>query len=157
MELRDLLVALVLVWVAAKIAGEAMERVGEPAVLGELLAGVLIGPGVLGLVHESPTLHAFAELGVLMLLFEVGLDSGDARGRGGVAAPFAAGFALMWWHGHPAIAAVCVGATLAIITPAWLKALWSPALGVRQAYAQGGTSRCVRAQIPMRGGTNTND
>ena len=74
-EFRDLLLGLVLVWLAAKVAGEAMERVGQTAVLGELLAGVLIGPGVLGLVHESPALHALAELGVLILLFEVGLES----------------------------------------------------------------------------------
>ena len=64
-----------LVWLAAKLAGEAMERVGQTAVLGELLAGVLIGPGVLGQVHESEVLHALAELGVLILLFEVGLES----------------------------------------------------------------------------------
>ena len=53
----------------------AMERIGQTAVLGELLAGVIIGPGVLGLVHESEALHALAELGVLILLFEVGLES----------------------------------------------------------------------------------
>jgi Kef-type K+ transport system membrane component KefB len=122
-ELRDLLVALVLVWVAAKIAGEAMERLGQTAVLGELLAGVIVGPGVLGLVHESVTLHALAALGVLILLFEVGLES-DARelmragmqatlvAVVGVVVPFAAGFALMRWLGHPAILAVFVGATL---------------------------------------------
>ena len=75
MEFRDLLLGLVLVWLAAKVAGEAMERIGQTAVLGELLAGVLIGPGVLGLVHESEVLHALAELGVLILLFEVGLES----------------------------------------------------------------------------------
>jgi Sodium/hydrogen exchanger family len=74
MEFRDLLLGLVLVWLAAKVAGEAMERIGQTAVLGELLAGVLIGPGVLGLVHESGALHALAELGVLILLFEVGLE-----------------------------------------------------------------------------------
>ncbi len=52
-----------------------MERIGQTAVLGELLAGVLIGPGGLGLVHDSDALHALAELGVLILLFEVGLES----------------------------------------------------------------------------------
>jgi Kef-type K+ transport system membrane component KefB len=75
MEFRELLLSLVLVWLAAKAAGEGMERIGQTAVLGELLAGVIIGPGVLGLVHESEALHALAELGVLILLFEVGLES----------------------------------------------------------------------------------
>ena len=122
MEFRDLLLGLVLVWVAAKVAGEALERIGQTAVLGELLAGVIIGPGVLGLVHESHVLHALAELGVLILLFEVGLESdlGELLRAGlqatlvalvGVAAPFAVGYAVMDWLGHPALLAVFVGAT----------------------------------------------
>ena len=123
MEFRDLLLGLVLVWLTAKLAGEAMERLGQTAVLGELLAGVLIGPGVLGLVHESEVLHALAELGVLILLFEVGLESdlGGLLRAGlqatlvaliGVAAPFAVGYGVMSWLGHPALLAVFVGATL---------------------------------------------
>jgi hypothetical protein len=68
MEARELLFGLVLVWLAAKAMGEAMERIGQPAILGELLAGVIIGPGVLGLVRESYARHALAELGVLILL-----------------------------------------------------------------------------------------
>ena len=122
MELRDLLLGLVLVWLAAKVAGEAMERIGQTAVLGELLAGVIIGPGVLGLVHESRELHALAELGVLILLFEVGLESDleDLLRAGlqaalvafvGVAAPFAVGYVVMDWLGHPTLLAVFVGAT----------------------------------------------
>jgi Kef-type K+ transport system membrane component KefB len=123
MEFRDLLLGLVFVWLAAKIAGEAMERIGQTAVLGELLAGVIIGPGVLGFVHDSQGLHALAELGVLILLFEVGLESdlGDLLRAGfqatlvalvGVGVPFAVGYAIMDSLGHPALLAVFVGATL---------------------------------------------
>lgn len=122
MELRDLLLGLAIVWLAAKLAGEAMERIGQTAVLGELLAGVLIGPGVLGLVHESTALHALAELGVLILLFEVGLESdlGALLRAGlqaalvalvGVVVPFAVGYGVMSWLGHPTLLAVFVGAT----------------------------------------------
>jgi Kef-type K+ transport system membrane component KefB len=122
-EIRELLVGLVLVWLAAKVAGEGMERIGQTAVLGELLAGVIIGPGVLGLVHESDVIHALAELGVLILLFEVGLESDlDELLRAGpqaalvavvgVVVPFAAGFGVMHWLGHPPLLAVFVGATL---------------------------------------------
>ncbi len=123
MDFRDLLVGLAIVWLAAKVAGESMERLGQTAVLGELLAGVVIGPGVLGLVHESAILHALAELGVLILLFEVGLES-DLSGLlkagiqstlvalVGVALPFVAGFAVMWVLGHPSLVAVFVGAAL---------------------------------------------
>jgi Kef-type K+ transport system membrane component KefB len=119
----ELLVGLVLVWLAAKLAGEGMERVGQTAVLGELLAGVLIGPGVLGLVRESDVLHALAELGVLLLLFEVGLESdlhellragvqATVVALVGIAVPFVVGFGLMAWLGHPSLVAVFVGATL---------------------------------------------
>lgn len=121
MEFRDLLIGLVLVWLASKLAGEGMERIGQTAVLGELLAGVIIGPGVFGLVRETEVLHALAELGVLILLFEVGLESDvhDLLRAGvqatlvalvGVAAPFALGYGIMHWLGHPPILAVFVGA-----------------------------------------------
>jgi Na+:H+ antiporter len=122
-EFRELLIALVIIWLAAKLAAEGMERIGQTAVLGELLAGVVIGPGVLGLVHESEVIHALAELGVLILLFEVGLEADLAKllkagpqavlvAVVGVVVPFAAGFGLMSWLGHPGLVAVFVGATL---------------------------------------------
>lgn len=123
MEFREVLVSLAIIWIAAKIASEGMERLGQTAVLGELLAGVVIGPGVLGLVHESEILHALAELGALILLFEVGLgsDLGELLKAGvqsivvalvGVALPFLLGFAAKQALGHPALLAVFVGATL---------------------------------------------
>jgi Kef-type K+ transport system membrane component KefB len=123
MDLRELLFGLVVVWVVAKAAGEGMERLGQTAVLGELLAGVIIGPGVLGLVRETAVLHALAELGVLILLFEVGLESdldelleaglqATLVAAVGVIIPFAAGFALMNWLGHPSLVSIFVGAIL---------------------------------------------
>jgi Kef-type K+ transport system membrane component KefB len=83
---------------------------------------VIIGPGLLGLVRESEVLHALAELGVLILLFEVGLESdlGDLLRAGlqamlvalvGVAVPFAVGYGVMYWLGHPLLLAVFVRAT----------------------------------------------
>ncbi len=122
-ELRELLLGLVIVWLAAKLAGEGMERLGQTAVLGELLAGVLIGPGVLSVVHESQMLHALAEIGVVILLFEIGLESDlDELLRAGpqatlvavvgIACPFLAGFGLAVWWGKPALVAVFVGAAL---------------------------------------------
>ncbi|MBI4638800.1 MAG: cation:proton antiporter [Candidatus Rokubacteria bacterium] len=123
MEFRELLFGLAIVWLAAKLAGEGMERVGQTAVLGELLAGVLIGPGGFRLVHETEVLHALAELGVLILLFEVGLESDldELLGAGaqsilvavvGVAVPFVVGFALMRAWGYAPLSAVFVGAAL---------------------------------------------
>ncbi len=123
MEFHDLLIGLVIILLAAKLGGELMARLGQTAVLGELLAGVVIGPGVLALVRESEVLHALAELGVLILLFEVGLESDLAKllkagpqavlvALVGVVVPFAAGFGLMHGLGHPGLVAVFVGATL---------------------------------------------
>ena len=123
MQFHDLLIGLIVILLAAKLAGEAMERLGQTAVLGELLAGVAIGPGVLGLVRESDVLHAFAELGVLVLLFEVGLESDLAKllkagpqavlvAVVGVVVPFVAGYGLMRALGHSALVAIFVGATL---------------------------------------------
>jgi Kef-type K+ transport system membrane component KefB len=58
----------------AKLFGALAQRIGQPAVLGELVAGVILGPSVLGLVDpQTDVLHLFAELGVIILLFEIGL------------------------------------------------------------------------------------
>ena len=72
---------LALILVAAKIGGEAATRVGQPAVLGELLAGVALGnvgffgAGGLEAMKTDPALDMLSRLGVLVLLFEVGLES----------------------------------------------------------------------------------
>jgi Kef-type K+ transport system membrane component KefB len=121
--------------VAAKLLGELAERVGQPAVLGELVAGMLLGGSVLGVVpvggSAAEVVHVFAELGVVLLLFEIGLET-DLRemfrvgtaslsvATVGVALPFALGFAYWAYLPHAAsggttdltIAAIFVGATL---------------------------------------------
>ncbi len=68
--LRDVLIILV----AAKIAAEIAERIGVPAVVGEIVAGVLIGPSLLGLVSTNSALEVLAELGVILLLLQVGME-----------------------------------------------------------------------------------
>jgi Kef-type K+ transport system membrane component KefB len=119
---------------AAKLLGELAERFGQPAVLGELLAGVLLGSSVLGIVPadgaEAELIHLLAELGVLLLLFEIGLET-DLRemfrvGTAslavavvGVALPFAFGYLFWRYAPHAApgsgdltSAAIFIGATL---------------------------------------------
>ncbi|HZD06109.1 MAG TPA: cation:proton antiporter, partial [Longimicrobiales bacterium] len=63
----------------AKAFGELAERFGQPAVLGELVAGLILGTSVLGWVPlEGPTaeiIHLLAEVGVAILLFEIGLET----------------------------------------------------------------------------------
>src|SRR5205823_5006322 len=67
---------LALMLVAAKLLGALAEHVGQPAVLGELIAGVLLGASALGLVDaKDEVLHVLSELGVVLLLFEIGLET----------------------------------------------------------------------------------
>jgi len=119
---------------AAKIFGELAERIGQPAVLGELVAGVLLGGSALGVVPtggvEAELIHVLAELGVLLLLFEIGLEtdlkemfrvgtSALAVAVVGIVLPFAFGY-LFWRYAPHAgsgsadlvTAAIFIGATL---------------------------------------------
>jgi Kef-type K+ transport system membrane component KefB len=70
-----------LMLLVGKFSGEAFERIGQPAVLGELIAGVLLGGSVLGVIPTSPEdplteiIKLMAEFGVVILLFEIGLET----------------------------------------------------------------------------------
>ena len=67
------LVSILVILVAAKLAAELAERVGIPAVAGEIVAGIAIGPSVLGLVETNEILSVLGEIGVILLLLEVGI------------------------------------------------------------------------------------
>jgi len=72
----DLLAVLVALLIATKLLGVLAQRVGQPAVVGELIAGVILGGSVLGILDpRDPVLLSLAELGVLILLFEIGLHT----------------------------------------------------------------------------------
>lgn len=113
-----LLVQIATLLLMARFLGEVMRKLGQPAVIGELMAGVLLGPSVLGAFlpevqafvfpksqHQSDLLSAISWLGVLFLLIVTGLETDIAlikrRGKsaliisaGGIIVPFATGFAL---------------------------------------------------------------
>jgi len=82
----DILLDLLVILVAAKAVAEIAERVGLPAVVGEMVAGVLVGPSVLGLVEPGPVLSVLGELGIVLLLLDVGLQL-DITHLGSVARP----------------------------------------------------------------------
>jgi Na+:H+ antiporter len=83
LDVNRILLDILVVLLAAKVAAELADRVHVPAVVGEIAAGVIIGPSVLGWVHSSEALQTLAQLGVILLLLEVGLEM-DLRELGGV-------------------------------------------------------------------------
>ena len=64
-----------LVLITTALAGHFSRRIGMPAVIGELLVGIVLGPAVLGLVTNNSFVHTFSEIGVIILMFIAGLES----------------------------------------------------------------------------------
>jgi Na+:H+ antiporter len=123
LDVGALFLAFAAALVGAKVFGELAERVGQPAVLGELAVGVILGPSVLGWVPLSDAVLELAEIGVVLLLFEVGLETDiEELGRvgapalavafAGMALPFAGGFAIARAVGHTTLTATFIGAAL---------------------------------------------
>lgn len=133
-ELLTFLAAVVIVLAAAKSAGYISTRFGQPAVLGELLAGIILGPTVLNMLGSWPffaasdvlaeSLNLFAEIGVLLLMFLAGLelDLGELLRSGrlaalagtmGVIMPLAGGFVTARLFGVGTVESVFIGLALA--------------------------------------------
>jgi Kef-type K+ transport system membrane component KefB len=117
--LTDLFVVLL----AAKLGDELFRRLGQPTIVGEILAGAVVGPSVLGVVQPGEVLEVFAEMGVVFLLFWVGLETrlSDLRAVGavavtagvlGVVLPLAAGVALGLALGETTATSLFIGAAL---------------------------------------------
>ena len=115
--------SMLLVFGSAKLLGEVFERLKQPAIVGEIIAGVLIGPPVLGWIAPNAVLTALSELGVMFLLFRVGLEvkSSELMKVGGVAllvamlgvmVPFIAGAGIMLAFHTGLIESVFVGAAM---------------------------------------------
>jgi Kef-type K+ transport system membrane component KefB len=119
-----LLITLVALLAAAKALGSIAQRFGQPAVVGELIAGVLLGTSFLGLVDPAnPIIQSLAELGVLVLLFEIGLhtDLKSLMNVGaeaitvalvGVALPFGLGYGVSQLLGLAVLPSIVAGAAL---------------------------------------------
>ena len=119
----DVLTDLFIVLLAAKLGDELFRRLRQPTLVGEILAGLLVGPAVFGLVEPGEVLEVFAELGVVFLLFWVGLETrlSDLRDVGptamsvgilGVAIPFTAGIGLGAALGESTATSLFIGAAL---------------------------------------------
>ncbi|MBI5086984.1 MAG: cation:proton antiporter, partial [Acidobacteria bacterium] len=114
---------LLLVFGTTKLLAELSERLRMPGIVGGLLAGILIGPSVLGWIEYNQLLHALSELGVMFLLFQVGMEVKASEllrvGRMamlvavlGVVLPFLMGWLLLTAARHPQIEAIFMGAAM---------------------------------------------
>ena len=124
MEAHTFLLQLLIILVAARVTGELVAAVGVPSVIGELLAGIIIGPSLLGWVETNDLLRVLAEVGVILLLFEVGLETDmgkllDSGGKaitvaiGGFVMPLLTGFAVAHYLFDPSLlVSLFVGGTL---------------------------------------------
>ncbi|HEY0787159.1 MAG TPA: cation:proton antiporter, partial [Thermoanaerobaculia bacterium] len=124
MSVAAFLVTLIAIFASAKLFGELAERIHQPAVLGELVAGIVVGVSGFHLVDaHDPTIHLLSELGVILLLFMIGLEtdlkkllsvggSAFAVAVVGVALPFVFGYAAGVMLGHPKVLSIFLGAAL---------------------------------------------
>jgi Kef-type K+ transport system membrane component KefB len=115
--------AMLLVFASAKLMAELFERLGQPGIVGEILAGVLIGPHVLGWLAPSEFLGTLSDLGVMFLLFRVGLEiqasqlmkvGGTALlvALAGVILPFFMGWGISALWGEPQLESIFTGAAM---------------------------------------------
>jgi Kef-type K+ transport system membrane component KefB len=124
MDVTEFFLKLLLILVSAKVMAELFSYAGLPSVIGEVVAGILIGPSLLNLVAPEPTFLLLAQMGVILLLFQVGMETDVAQvvavgGQSvlvaftGVLLPFAFGYAASRHvFGQPGVEAVFIGGTL---------------------------------------------
>ena len=122
--MHTLLLQLLIILIAARVMGEIVTRFGAPSVIGELFAGIIIGPSLLGWVETNDVILILAEIGVILLLFEVGLETDvdkllDAGRKavivaiGGFIAPLVVGFAVTrYLFDQSILVSLFVGGTL---------------------------------------------
>lgn len=75
MQIHEFFLSLFLILIVARFLSELFAKYGIPSVLGELLAGVLLGSSVFGIISPNEVLKILAEIGIILLLFEVGLET----------------------------------------------------------------------------------
>lgn len=122
---EDLIIKLLLILVVAWVLGELFARLGLPVMLGELLAGIILGPPLLGVVTSSPSLDLLADLGIFFVMFYTGMemDPKELLGHirpamavaiGGFFVPFALGAAVALVFGGTTYQAMVMGLGVAI-------------------------------------------
>ncbi len=108
MEAHDFFLTLLIILLAARIFAELATRLQAPSVIGELFAGVVLGPSLLGWIEPTHAIQLMAGIGIILLLFEVGLETDVKRlvrtglesvvvALAGFILPLLLGFGLAYW------------------------------------------------------------
>lgn len=107
-EIHILLIQIAAILLAARICGEIAVRLKAPPIIGELCAGIILGPSLFGWIEPNGVLNFLAEIGIILLLFEVGLETDLERlvkagpqsvivALAGFVLPFALGASCSYW------------------------------------------------------------
>ncbi len=124
METHDFFLYLLVILLAARVFAELATRLQAPSVIGELLAGVVLGPSLLGWIEPVEAIKLMAEIGIILLLFEVGLKTDVKRlvhtgvkslvvAMIGFVLPLVLGFSLGYWvFGLSLLVSLFIGGTL---------------------------------------------
>jgi monovalent cation:proton antiporter-2 (CPA2) family protein len=121
--IMTLFVQLLIILFATMLAGALSVKLGQPAVLGKLLIGILLGPALLGFIEKSEIIDQISEIGVLLLMFIAGLEtdvdsmkqnrnSSVAVALGGIILPFAGGYASGLLMGFDMVQSIFLGLLL---------------------------------------------
>ena len=124
MESHDFFLHLLIILLTARLFAELATRIQTPSVIGELLAGVVLGPSIMGWIEPAEAIRLMAEIGVILLLFEVGLETDVRRlvrtgakslivALAGFVLPLVLGFSLAYWlFGFSPLVSMFIGGTL---------------------------------------------
>jgi len=116
---------LLFVLLSAWIAGTVITRFGYPSIFGELMAGIILGPPLLGLLHGSEALNVLAEVGVLLMMLYIGMEidptelfkaswAGTLAALGGFITPFILAYLVVIWFGGTIAAGLFVGIAVGV-------------------------------------------
>ena len=124
MEIHTFFLYLLVILLTARVFAELASRLQTPPVIGEIFAGILLGPSLLGWIEPVQVIRLLAEIGIILLLFEVGLDTDVRRlAKSGLKAvvvaipgfflPLLVGFALSFWvFDLPLLTSLFIGGTM---------------------------------------------
>lgn len=124
MATHTIFLNIVIILLAARLFAEIASRINIPPVVGELLAGVVLGPSLLGWIEPDEVLHLLAQIGIILLLFEVGLDTDISKlvragskavvvAFSGFFLPFLLGFLISFYVFElPTLVSLFIGGTL---------------------------------------------